>query len=82
MSETVRVSKNTKEMLFRVASRLQGRMGRRVSLDETISYLIGLEERKPELLDEIFGCAPELSVEELYEERRIDEARAKRRYGL
>ncbi|MEM3608530.1 MAG: hypothetical protein QW238_06665 [Candidatus Bathyarchaeia archaeon] len=69
-------------MLFRVASRLQGWMGRKVSLDETISYLSGLEERRPELLGEIFGCAPKLSVEELYEERRIDDARSRRRHGL
>lgn len=82
MSETIKVSKDTKEMLFRIASRLQARRGRRIDLDEAISHLISLEEAKPELLDETFGCIPELSVEELYEERRIDEARVKRRHGL
>jgi len=69
-------------MLFRIASRLQARRGRRVNLDEAISYLISLEERKPELLNEIFGCIPRLSVEELCEERKADEVRVKRRYGL
>jgi len=82
MSETVKVSKETKKTLFRVASRLQARSGRRVNLDEAINHLLGLEERNPALLDEAFRSIPKLGVQELYEERRVDEARVKRRHGL
>lgn len=81
VSVTIRISKLTKEMLTRVAARLQERYGRRVDLDEAIRYLLGLEERRPELLESVVGSVPSLSVEELYEERRKDEERARRRYG-
>lgn len=81
MSVTIRVSKLTKEMLTRVAARLQERYGRRVDLDEAIRYLLGLEERRPELLESVVGSVPSLSLKELYEERRRDEERARRRYG-
>lgn len=81
MSVTIRVSRLTKEMLTRVAARLQERYGRRVDLDEAIRYLLGLEERRPELLESVVGSVPSLSVEELYEERKRDEERARRRYG-
>jgi len=82
MSETVKVSKETKKNLFRVASRLQAQRGRRVNLNEAISHLLSSEERNPKLLDEAFNSIPKLSVQELYEERRVDEARVKRRHGL
>ncbi len=39
-------------------------------------------ETKPELLDSLFGAVPELSIEMLIEERRRDEKRAERRYGI
>lgn len=81
VSATIRISKLTKEMLTRVAARLQEKYGRRVDLDEAIRYLLGLEERRPELLESVVGSVPSLSVEELYEERRKDEERARRRYG-
>lgn len=81
MSTTIRVSKATKEALYRYASELQRRMGRRVDLDEAIRHLL-MGEAKPELLDSLFGSVPELSVEELIEERRRDEERAERRYGV
>lgn len=78
---TVRVSKKTKELLFRYAAKLQLRLGRKVDLDEAIRHLLR-SEAKLKVLDDLFGSVPELSVQELLEERKFDEARAKRRYGL
>ena len=40
MSETIKVSRLTKEMLVRVAAKLQERLGRRVDLDEAIRHLM------------------------------------------
>ena len=82
MSTTIKVSKITKERLVRVAAKLQERYGRRVDLDEAIRYLLELEERRPELLDSVVGSVPTLSIEELYQERKRDEERIKRRYNL
>jgi len=82
VSTTIKVSKITKERLVRVAAKLQERYGRRVDLDEAIRYLLELEERRPELLDSIVGSVPTLSIEELYQERKRDEERIKRRYNL
>lgn len=82
MSTTIKVSKVTREMLVRVAAKLQERYGRRVDLDEAIRYLLELEERRPDLLDSIVGSVPSLSVEELYRERRRDEEGIKMRYSI
>ncbi|MGI0079449.1 MAG: hypothetical protein ACRECH_07485 [Nitrososphaerales archaeon] len=38
MSETIRVSKHTKEALLRTAARLQEQTGRRVDFDEAINH--------------------------------------------
>ncbi len=78
---TVRVSKKTKELLFRYAAKLQLRLGRKVDLDEAIRHLLR-SEAKLNVLDDLFGSVPELSVQELLKERKLDEARANRRYGL
>ncbi|MCD6348882.1 MAG: VapB-type antitoxin [Candidatus Korarchaeota archaeon] len=82
VSETIRVSKSTKERLVRLAARLQEKRGRRITLDEAIRFLLDARERKSELLLSIFGSIPDLSTEELYEERKEDEKRASRRYGI
>jgi len=82
VSTTIKVSRDTKERLVKVAARLQERYGRRVDLDEAIRYLLDLEGRRPELLDSLVGSMPGLSVEELYRERRLDEKRAARRYNI
>ncbi|HDI73863.1 MAG TPA: VapB-type antitoxin [Candidatus Korarchaeota archaeon] len=81
MSETIRVSKGTKERLIRLAARLQQERGRKVSLDEAIRFLLD-GDRKPELLKSLFGSVPGLRVRDLYEERMRDEERHSRRYGL
>lgn len=82
VSETIRVSKSTKERLVRLAARLQEEKGRRITLDEAIRFLLDARERKSELLISIFGSIPNLSTEELYEERKKDEKRASRGYSI
>jgi len=78
---TVRVSKRTKELLFRYAAKLQLKLGRKVDLDEAIRHLLRVEG-KLDILDGLFGSVPELSVQELMKERKLDEERAKRRYNI
>ena len=85
VSETIKASKETKQSLVRIAARLQENMGKRVDFDEAIRHLISSSETKrkrPELLNEFFGSAPGLSVQDLYKERRFDELRAKRKYRI
>ena len=81
----IRVSKSTKIELLRYASELQRRLGRKVDFDEAIAYLLREVRRKrPELL--IRACSPvegaEEILSELYEERKKDEERIKRKYGF
>jgi len=81
VSETIRVSKSTKERLIKLAARLQQERGVKVSLDEAIRFLLD-GDRKPDVLRSLFGSVPELKVQDLYEERRRDEERRSRRYGI
>jgi hypothetical protein len=84
VSSTIKVSKETKNSLTKVAARLQEKSGKRVDLDEAIQHLLSAsnqsEEKKPELLDKIFGSVPQLSVKDLRSERRLDEQRFRRKY--
>jgi hypothetical protein len=82
VSETIKISKEAKEELVKVAADLQAKTGRRVDLDEALKHLIRSGRRRPELLDESFGAVPSLSLDDLYEERRRDERATKRKYGL
>ena len=82
MSETIKISKEAKEELVRVAAELQAREGRRVDLDEAIKHLLRTGRRRPETLSSIFGAVPGLRLEDLYEERARDERRIKRKYSL
>ena len=82
VSETLKVSSGTKRMLLRVAARLQEKLGRRVDFEEAIRYLLSSEIRRTELLDEVVGSIPNVTVEELHQERRRDERRTVRRYRL
>jgi hypothetical protein len=87
---TIAVSDDVKARLLRVASELQIKLGRRVDLDEALRYLLSERERvkNPQLLEE--ACRPVAdaervareAVDELYRERRMDEERLERRYGL
>lgn len=85
MSETIRVSKKTKEALLRVAARLQERTGKRVDFEEAINHLVNLEDRKPDtfmsFVGSIKGVEPEVLLDELAKERRRDEFGARRKYG-
>ncbi|MDE1858602.1 MAG: hypothetical protein KGI26_06030 [Thaumarchaeota archaeon] len=82
MSETIKVSKEAKAELVRVAAALQAQSGRRVDLDEAIKHLLKSGKRDPASLASIFGSVPELSLDDLLNERARDEQRAKRKYGL
>jgi len=81
----IRVSESTKRELLRYAAELQAKLGRKVSLDEAIANLLReAKERRPDL--SLVACSPlplaEEMIRELYEERRRDERRAKRKYGV
>ena len=83
MSDTIKVSKETKQSLIRIAARLQENTGKRVDFDETIQHLMSLTgDKKPDLLDKVFGSVPALRTRDLYEERRLDKRRAKRKYRI
>lgn len=83
MSETIKVSKETKEGLLRVAAEMQSRTGRRIDLDEAIKHLLQSGRMKrPDVLASMFGIAPLVTVEDLLKEREIDERRSKRKYDI
>ena len=87
MSETIRVSTRTKEALLRVASKLQGETGRRVDFDDAINHLVKLENKNPDAFMKFVGSAKGVKsadslLNALAKERRLDELRAKRKYGV
>ena len=82
VSETIKISKEAKEELVRIAAALQAREGRRVDLDEAIKHLLRTGRRRPEVLSSLFGAVPSLRLEDLSEERARDERRTKRKYDL
>jgi predicted CopG family antitoxin len=87
---TVSVTDDVKEKLLKVASELQIKLGRRVSLNEAICHLLSERERvkNPELLREACEPVPDAekvakqALDELYRERRLDEERLERKLGL
>ncbi len=83
MSETIKVSKETKQSLIKIAARLQENKGKRVDFDEAIQHLMSSSEKKrPDLLDKLFGSVPGLKMQDLQRERRLDELRSKRKYRI
>lgn len=89
MSETIRVSPKAKEALLRVAARLQGQTGKRVDFDDAIIHLVQLEDKDPQAFKKFVGSAkvgaknPGKSLlDELARERKLDEIRSKRKYGV
>ena len=72
---TISVSDETRRNLLRYASRLQLATGKKVDYDEAIKHLLGREKR-PDLLEA--ACKPipngDKLLQELYEERRKDDA--------
>jgi predicted CopG family antitoxin len=81
---TISVTENVKRALLKIASELQSKLGIRVDLNEAIRYLLTRGKKDPNLLEE--ACRPipefELVYKELIEERRRDEERARRKYGV
>jgi len=78
---TISVTDDVKEKLLKAASQLQIKLGRRVDLNEAIRFLLSEKEKNPKLLDE--ACKPmegaEEALEELYQERKLDEERLERK---
>jgi hypothetical protein len=78
---TISVTEDVKEKLLKVASELQLKLGRRVDLNEALSFLVEQKEKNPRLLQE--ACSPTIGVkealEELQTERRLDNARLERK---
>lgn len=85
VSETIRVTRETKEALLRVAARLQERTGRRVDFDGAISHLVSMEDKSPDsfmkFVGSVKGVKPAALLRELAKERRFDELRTKRKYS-
>lgn len=86
MSETIRVSKQTKEALLKVAARLQERTGKRVDLDEAIAHLVEGGDKTPDaflrFVGSVKGVGAEALLDELAGERNQDEHRAEHKYGV
>ena len=86
MSTTIRLSKETKEMLTDVLIRLEKELGRRLSYDEVIRILIRRSRaRNPRLLLKLVSMSvPEEVVKEahrlLEEEVWLEEEAFRRRY--
>jgi hypothetical protein len=76
VSETIKVSKETKRSLIKIAARIRASTGKRVDFGEVILYVISESQKRPDLLDRVFGSVPELSYEDLRRERETDLMRA------
>lgn len=78
---TISVTEDVKQKLLKVASELQIKLGRRVDLNEALSFLVDQREKNPQLLEE--ACSPAVgvkeAVEELEKERKLDETRLERK---
>jgi predicted CopG family antitoxin len=86
MTTTVSITEEVKEKLVKVAADLQKKKGRRVDLNEAIDYLVSTRrEKRPDLLERALAAIPHdfnRDYKLLMKERRKDDLRAKRRYGL
>jgi hypothetical protein len=78
---TISVSEDVKQKLLRVASELQIKLGRRVDLNEALSFLLDRQGKNPQLLEQ--ACSPIIeareAIEELERERKLDETRLERK---
>ncbi|WP_236752654.1 antitoxin VapB family protein [Acidianus sp. HS-5] len=71
MSETIRVSKEVKRELLRIMEELQIEKGENVDFNDVIEFLLSLYKRKnPENLRKLVGLMPNISAEDLVEEKR------------
>ncbi|AKA74598.1 VapB-type antitoxin [Saccharolobus solfataricus] len=76
MSKIIRVSEDVKEKLVKISAELELSEGKRVSLNDTIKYLITLYEEKKsnknsELLLSLLGSAK--GIREEFERSRIED---------
>ncbi len=81
---TISVSENVKQELLRFASELQTKLERRVDFDDAIKFLLRARKGKNSrlLMD---ACTPgnaEEALKVLYEERKKDEGRYSRYFGV
>jgi predicted CopG family antitoxin len=80
---TISVTEDVKQKLLKVASELQLKLGRRVDLNEALSFLVDEREKNVQLLEE--ACKPIIgakeALEELQTERKHDEIRLERKIG-
>ena len=80
----ISVTENVERALLKTASELQSKLGIRIDLNEAIRYLLTRGKKNPNLLEE--ACRPipefELAYKELIEERRRDEKRVRKKYGV
>ena len=80
---TISVTEDVKQKLLKVASKLQLKLGRRVDLNEALSFLVDEREKNVQLLEE--ACKPIIgakeALEELQTERKHDEIRLERKIG-
>jgi predicted CopG family antitoxin len=80
---TISVTEDVKQKLLKVASELQLKLGRRVNLNEALSFLVDQREKNVQLLEE--ACKPIIgakeALEELQTERKHDEIRLERKIG-
>lgn len=86
---TIAVSEENRAKLLRIAGELQKNLGKRVSFDEVISYLIGLYEEKRRRLElfrlfcePVEGASFEEAYRELVRTRRKEEEQLEKRYSL
>ncbi len=84
MTTTIAVTEDVRDKLVRVASELQMKLGRRVDLNEAIDFLLSKNLKRRDLFERAFQPEPRMTgaYEELIKERRKDELRSKRRYGV
>jgi len=64
---SIQVSEEVRRQLLHIASILQIRRGRKVSMDEAIRHLLELaRERNKDLLNTFYACLSDRPVEEAY----------------
>lgn len=72
--EAIKIKTETKRKLTEIAGMLEKRLGRRVSYDEVINYLIERRFKDRRLAEELFGIAKGADLYgELMKGRREDE---------
>ncbi len=88
LSTTIKVSRETKNLLTRVLTKLEAELGRRLTYDDVIRILIEKSGfRNPEFLLKLKGMGVPLSVVKeahriLEEEVKLEEEAYERRYGV